>query len=275
MSVRNFVQTLWAANADKALDEWLVGADFCNKEYEPTIINGPGDQVRVQQAIRPTITTTTDGKAITLGDAEAISDTSLTMTLLQQSYYDFKVDNVDEAQAKGTLKTMYTDEANQGVANEIDVHILSQAKDKAVKKSDSTALTKDTILNFINTGLQNLYQNNVPPNSPIELLISPVFHTVFLEAYQSRDTNNSEMLKKGIVAQYGNCVVKLTNNLYNDGTDDYCILRTNKAIAFAKPLTKMYAVDNASGFGDRIKGFTLYQSKVMRPEEIYVLRAHV
>lgn len=76
-------------------------------------------------------------------------------------------------------------------------------KDKAVKKSASTALTKDTILNFINTGLQNLYQNNVPPNNQIELLISPMFHTVFLEAYQSRDTNNSEMLKKGIVAQYG------------------------------------------------------------------------
>lgn len=273
MSVRNFVPTQWATNVDKALDEFLIAADFTNQEYTG-LVKQAGDQIRIQQAIRPTITTTTDGKPITLSTPENPDGTSMTMTLLQQSYYDFVVHDADKAQAAGELEAVLKGEAVQGVANEIDKHILGLANDNSIKKSSSTDVDSTTILGTINAGLTELYKNNVPPNSDIEIDISPAFHQVFLEAYEKLDTDNSELLKKGIVGRYGFANVKMSNNIYNDGTDDYIIIRTKKAIAFAKPLTEVYAVDAGSAFGDRIKGFTLYQAKVARPKEIYVIKAH-
>jgi hypothetical protein len=273
MSVRNFVPTQWAKNIDKALDEFLIAAEFCNQEYTG-LVKQAGDQIRIQQAIRPTITTTTDGKPITLSTPETPDGTSMTMTMLRQSYYDFVVHDVDKAQAQGELEAILKGEAVQGVANAMDKHIFELAKDNSVKKSSSTDVDNTNVLSTINAGLAELYKNNVPPNADIEIDISPAFHTVFLEAYEKLDTNNSEMLKKGIVGRYGFANVKMSNNIYNDGTDDYIVIRTKKAIAFAKPLTEVYAVDAGNAFGDRIKGFTLYQAKIARPKEIYVIKAH-
>lgn len=277
MSTRNFVPTVWEAQADKALDEWLIAANFCNQQYTGSVEKA-GDQIRVQQAVRPTIHTSTDGKPITLSTAERVDDTSLTMTLLHQVWYNFEIPDIDKAQAEGNLKEIFLDEAIQGNANQIDIDIFKCANDPAVKKTSSTEITKDNILGAINKGYEELFKNNVPPNSEIEVSITPAFHTVFLEAYEKLDTNNSEMLKQGIVGKYGPGTIKMSNNIYNNGTDDFITMRTKKAIAFAKPLTKMYATDatsNSAGFGDILKGFTLYEAKVMRPKEIYVIKAHV
>lgn len=273
MSVRNFVPTVWSAEIDRALEEYLIAADFCNRKYEGDVKEA-GDQVRVQQALRPTITTTLGNKPIDMSNPERIDDSSLTMLINHQTWYNYIIDDIDARQAKGDLKSALKGETSQGLANAADRVIFATAADKAVKKSASTLITKDNVLGIINAGFEELWKKNVPLNAEIEVAISPAFHTFFLEAYEKLDTNNSEMLKKGIVGRYNNAVVKMTNNLYNDGTDDFVTIRAKNAIAYAKPITITDAIRNPNGLGDVLRGEIVYGAKVMRPKEIYVIKAH-
>ena len=66
----------------------------------------------------------------------------------------------------------------------------------------------------------------------------------------------------------------MSNNLYNDGTDDYEMIRTKKAIAFAGQINKIEKARKEKGFSDIIKGLHVYGAKLVRPKELYVARVH-
>jgi hypothetical protein len=83
-----------------------------------------------------------------------------------------------------------------------------------------------------------------------------------------------ELIKKGVVGMYDNCKVKLSNNLYNDGTDDYMLVRTKRAIAFAGGIDETEAYRPESFFADAVKGLNVYGGKIVRPKELYVIKAH-
>ena len=46
------------------------------------------------------------------------------------------------------------------------------------------------------------------------------------------------------------------------------MIRTQRAIAFAKPLTHTEAYRPEKKFADAVKGFILFDAKVVRPKEI-------
>ena len=68
--------------------------------------------------------------------------------------------------------------------------------------------------------------------------------------------------------------MRLSNNLYNDGTDYYEMVRTKKAIAFAGQIDKVETARKEKGFADIIKGLHVYGAKLVRPKELYVIRVH-
>ena len=51
------------------------------------------------------------------------------------------------------------------------------------------------------------------------------------------------------------------------------MIRTKRAIAFAKPHIHTEALRNTNWFSDIIRGFVLYDAKVIRPKEIVVINA--
>lgn len=272
MSVKNFVPEIWSANIEKSLDEFLVAADFCNRSYEGEVKEA-GDLVRVNEAIRPTIIESADGKAIDMSTPENPDGTQIAMPIIYQAGFNYSVNDVDKAQAKGNLGAVLKGEATQGVANAIDKRILKLAKENVVKKSTAVTITTSNVLDEINKGLAYLYSKNVPANAALEIIVSPNFHRFFLGAYEKLDTDNSAMIKAGTVGRYGNCTVKMSNNLYNDGTYDYILIRTNKAFAYACPSIITEAIPNPTRLGDVVRGRSLYGCKVMRPDEAYVIKA--
>lgn len=270
MSFKNYIPTFWNTTIDRALKEYLVAADFCNQSYTGDVAKA-GDQVRILQAIRPTINETDDGKLLDFSNPEEVDDTSLTMTILHQPSFNYYVNDVDKAQAQGDLKSVLSEETTQGIANKVDTHIFEVAATGAgLKKTAAQAITVDTVLNYVNSLFTELWKNNVPSNTPLELDITPTFHQIFLEAYEKLDTNNTDMLKNGIVGRYNLATVRMSNNIYNDGTYDHIVLRTNKAIAYAKPLTLSEAIRAANRMSDVIRGQILYEAKVTRPKELII-----
>lgn len=281
MSVKNFIPTLWAEKIDMALDEWLVFYEGCNHEYEGQLKKA-GDSIRIQNVARPTITTTTDGAEINNVSPEAADVTSVTFPVKRQSYFAYSIYDVDKAQAAGDLDAALKHETTQGIANEIDLAISTAVNDTGAKKLYGTvpkvvvgtpSSGEVNVLQALDEAQQTLYEANVPTNEYVEVIMSPRFYTLFRREYTKLDTNNSDILKNGKVGMYGNMTVKLSNNVTtaNSGAQDLIMVKTKKAIAAVKTLSKVEAFRPEAGFADAVKGLTVHDRKLVRPHELVVL----
>ena len=80
------------------------------------------------------------------------------------------------------------------------------------------------------------------------------------------------VLENGRVGRYGNVEIKMSNNVAQDEQGNSLIMvHTDKAIAFVKPVTHTEAYRPEKGFCDAVKGFVLYQARIVRPKELIVL----
>ena len=273
MAYSNFVPSVWAEKIERSLEKSLVFAEDCNRQYEGDVKKA-GDTVRILAVGKPTITTTTDGE-ILLSAAENVEDTSVTMNIKQIAYYNYKVDDIDKRQAVGSVMDALSLETTEELGNVVDKYIASFAKDRLAVKDSSTALqvTKDNVLGRIDSALQKLYENDVSPLTDIVITVSPRFYMLLKQAYTALDTDNTKILENGRVGKYGNITVKMSNNVAreNNGSEDLIMLRTKRAIAFVNPLIHSEAYRPENGFSDAVKGFILYDAKIVRPREMIVL----
>ena len=94
-----------------------------------------------------------------------------------------------------------------------------------------------------------------------------------------RDTDNSDLLKNGLIDRFDGMDIKVSNNVHRvkEGsvTSDLIQVKTQRAIAFARPMihTEPYRPEN--GFSDAVKGFVLYDAKIVRPKEMVVMNVKI
>lgn len=271
MSYNNFIPTVWAKNIERDLERKLVFAEDCNRKYEGDV-KKMGDTVRILGVGKPTITTTED-KDITLPDAETVEDTSVTMPIRHISYFNYLVGDIDKAQASGDIMATLNAESSQGVANEMDKYIatMALAREAVLHAKSAEEVSVDNALKLLDCAAQKLYENDVPADSKIVATVPPWYFMIFKEKYIRLDTNNSEMMKNGKAARYGNIIIKMSNNVAKSGTDSRIMVRTPKAIAFANPMTHVEAYRPEKKFADAVKGFVLYDAGIVRPKEMIVL----
>lgn len=272
MAYSNFIPSVWEESINRELERACVFVEDCNRQYEG-LVSKKGDSVHILGVGKPTIKSIERSNASDeIDEAEEINDTSVIMNINQIRYFNYKVGDIDKAQAVGGLMDALSEETSEGLANEMDKFIANMATDSAVPKlaSAPTLVTKDSVLSIIDDAIQLLQENDVNMASGITLTVSPRFYKLFKQAYISKDTDNSEALKNGKVAMYGNVTVKLSNNVAktDSGSVDNIMLRTKRAIAFVNPLTHTEAYRPEKSFADAVKGFALFDGKVVRPKEI-------
>jgi hypothetical protein len=85
-------------------------------------------------------------------------------------------------------------------------------------------------------------------------------------------TNNPEILKKGAVGKINNAYVCIENCLAEVEGAYYNILRTEKAVAFAEQIEKVEHYRPEDAFTGAVKGLYVFGAKVVRPEEVYVMK---
>lgn len=272
MAYSNFIPSVWEESINRELERACVFVEDCNRQYEG-LVSKKGDSVHILGVGKPTIKSIERANASgEIDEAEEINDTSVIMNINQIRYFNYKVGDIDKAQAVGGLMDALSEETSEGLANEMDKFIANMATDSAVPTlaSAPTLVTKDNVLSIIDDAIQQLQENDVNMASGITLTVSPRFYKLFKQAYISKDTDNSEALKNGKVAMYGNVTVKLSNNVAktDNGSVDNIMLRTKRAIAFVNPLTHTEAYRPEKSFADAVKGFALFDGKVVRPKEI-------
>ena len=272
MAYQNFIPEVWSEAIDRELEKALVFAEGCNRQYDGDV-KKMGDTVRILGVGRPTIVTT-QNREITLAEPETVDDTSVLLPVRQISYFHYKVDDIDKRQAVGGVMEAHSAEATYGLGDAMDTHIASLAagKDAVRYAAEPVTLTAENMLGEIDKALERLYENNVRPSGRIMMEVPPWFYLRLKAAYTALDTNNSKMLENGRVGRYGNVEIKMSNNVAtaSDGSS-LVMLHTDKAIAFVKPLTHTEAYRPEKGFSDAVKGFVLYQAKIVRPKELIVM----
>lgn len=272
MSYRNFSPKIWAKQINRELERAMVFAEDCNRQYEGDV-KQMGDTVKVLGVGKPTITKQVGG-SIVLKDPEAVEDTSVDMVINRVAYFNYLVDDIDRRQAVGGLMDSLSAESSEGTANAMDEDIAALAGTADAPKlfKSTTAITVDNILKQIDLGVQKLMENDVKPETKIVITVPPWFKTILRQAYVQLDTNNSAMLKNGRVGQYDNVIVKMSNNCHRNSDNGHDImLRTQRAVAFANPLTHVEPYRPEKRFADAVKGFVLYGTKIVRPKEMIVL----
>lgn len=277
MAYENFIPTVWSEEINRELERLCVFAEDCNCEYEGSV-SKKGESVRIIGVGSPTITTNTKAaKNTPLADAEEIEDTSSLLYINQLSTFNYKVGDIDKAQSVGNIMDVLSKETSEGLACAQDRYIAALAKDSSVKKLYATAkkIVSGTagdgevnVLYAIDEALEKLYENDVNSNSKIVITVPPKFYTIFRREYTAKDTDNSEILKNGRVGRYGNVIVKMSNNVAREGGVDHIMIRTQRAIAFVNALTHTEAYRPEKSFADAVKGFNLYDAKVVRPKEM-------
>lgn len=272
MAYTNFIPSVWEESINRELERACVFLEDCNRQYEG-LVSKKGDSVHILGVGKPTIKSIDRANASgEIDEAEEIDDTSVILNINQIRYFNYKVGDIDKAQAVGGLMDALSAETSEGLANEMDKYIGNLATDSSVEKltAAATVVTKDNILSILDDAIQKLQENDVNMASGITVTVSPRFYKLFKQAYISKDTSNSEELRNGKVAMYGNVTVKLSNNVArtDSGATDNIMLRTKRAIAFVNPVTHTEAYRPEKSFADAVKGFALFDGKVVRPKEI-------
>lgn len=286
MSVKNFIPEVCSAEFQESLETNLVFAEDCNRDYEGEV-KKVGDAVRILGLGDAKTAQWTDGKLHRVDVDYEIEDTSMLMPINQISYWRFGIDDLDKRQAQGgrSLYSRWLAKENKKVAKDMDTHISGiHVGDLGVEvyqpkiSGSVVAVSADgsngtmPILTLMDEITEALMVNDVDPDAYRSLTAPWWFIMMLKRAYVELDTDNSAMLKNGKVGMFGNTVLKASNNCYHakeNNQDVYHLqFKTKEAITFANPFTHSHAYTPEDYFEDKVKGYSLYQAKVVDGQQI-------
>jgi hypothetical protein len=264
MAVTNFIQTIWSKKIQDALELKCKLVDNCLREYE-------GDckyarTVKILGVGEPTIAAYNGNEDITIED---MKDAGQELTIDQQNYFAFYVDDVDKAQSVPGLPEEYQRKAVHGLAVARDTYVAGLIKGVA-NASTATNLTQDAVKAAIDEGIVALRERNFDEEGVIE--ITPAVYNVFKNCLITLSTNNPELIAKGVVGKYDDFDVVMSNNMAKDSSHAYCDIRGKKAIAFAGQINEVEALRAEKRFKDIIRGLDTFGAKVIDEARIQVVK---
>lgn len=281
MSVQHFIQTVWSKKIQDDLEEKCKLVQDCTREYE-------GDckyaqTVKILAVGDPTIGNYL-GQDITI---EEMTDSSQDLVIDVQKYFAFEVKDVDKAQSVPGLPEKYQQKAMRKLALAREKFIGALVAGKAQSSADeeagndtfkpgatnsvtATGKTQTAIKTAIDDAIIMLREKNFDDAGIIE--IDPRTYKTFKEQLIELKTANDELIKRGVVGQYDSYDVKSTNNVYRDDTHVYCIVRSDKAIAFAGQINEVEAGRMEKRFSDYVRGLDTYGAKIIAQDELVCVK---
>ena len=273
-TITNFQQTIWSASILRSLDKITSLRNHCNFQYEKDSKNAK--EVKILSVNRPTIRTYVPGTAI---EREGAADSSQLLPINQYRYFNFEVEDIVKAQSVPGLMEALTDEAGKGLALEGDKYVAQVIKEaveggEVASSASVVTLSNSNAMATVEEGFATLYGKDCKVSDTFYLELAPKVFTTYRQCLTELSTNNPELLKKGAVGKINNAYVCIENCLpeATDGGSTYNILRTEKAVAFAEQIEKVEHYRPEDAFTDAVKGLYVFGAKIVRPEEIYVMK---
>lgn len=270
MSYANFKPVVWSKHIQHELEKFTVFKEDCDYKFQGEV--GHGKRVKILGVGRPTIGDYTGAK---IGAPEIVPDTSVYLDINQAKFFNFGVDDVDKAQAQEGLMAALMDESARALAENTDTFLAKEIAMGAGKKSTAlTVTTPEEAKKAVDGAFEYLWGNGVKFTDKVTMYLSPWYYLLFQQYLIEAKTDNDNLIAKGIVGTYNSAKVKLTNNLYTDGSGyDHIIIKTSKGYAFADGINGTEAYRPEELFMDAVKGLHTFGGKAVRPKEIYVIKA--
>ncbi len=282
MSVNHFIQTVWSKKIQDDLDEKCKLVQDCTRDWEGDCKYA--NTVKILAVGDPVIHNYTGKKPITYDE---MTDDSQDLVIDIQKAFHFRVNDVDKAQSVPGLPEKYQQKAMKGLALAREKFIGALVAGKALSTADEDAgkttykegavnivtaanKTKEAIKIAFDEAIVMLREKNFDDAGIIE--VDPRDYKIFKDELIELKTANDDLIKRGVVGKYDNYDVKDTNNVYKDDQYTYCIVRSNKAIAFAGQINEVEAGRMQDYFSDFVRGLDTYGAKIVAQDELVCVR---
>ena len=270
MAYNNFKPEIWSHKIQHDLPKFTVFEQDCNYKIDGEVKQGA--TVHILGVTRPTIGKYTGAS---IGSPEALEGTKTTILIDQAPYFNFGVDDVDRAQSIPGVMENLMEESTRAMAEERDKFIAGLAAEAEYASASTAVTSKTTAKSAIDKAYVQLLEQGVKVGrDKVTMYLTPKFFMHFADHVLETKTQNDKALATGEIGKYMGMTIKLTNNAFNDGTDDHIIIKTDKAIAFASNINEVEAYRPQDLFMDAVKGLNCFGGKIVRQKELYVVKAH-
>lgn len=290
MSFSNFKPEVWSTQLLIDRDAKVTGVQNCWQVFQGDI-SRMGDRVHVEGLTGATIKDLPDSGVI--DDPEDIQDESMELYIDQKKYINFRVDDIDRIQSSANAMQAVIAKTSNNLAVMQDTYVYGIAVSSAGKIIDATAsgneLSSKNVLSYLSDALAYIHSSDVYDNGDVYFEVHPyVFAKLQLAFTQLGQNVGADTAKNGYRGPLFGCSVFESSSIPvtddngspvapgSDGAIYHNLVRTNEAVAFAQQQSidfKAYEIEK--GFGEGIKGFTLYGAKAVKPQELVCLNAKI
>lgn len=286
MAFATFIPTIWSARLLAHLDKAHVYANLVNRDYEGEIKNF-GDKVKINQIGDITIKNYTKNTDIAAPDA--VDGSGQELEIDQAKYFNFAVDDVDNAQSNPKVMDDAMQRAAYGMNDVTDGFLAGLMAVGAINNgtnlgSDATPLvpTATTAYDMLVDLATDLTEKNVPMAGRW-VVVPAWFHGLLLkdQRFVGNGTDyNKALIEGGEVGVAAGFAVNISNNVPATTTTSegvktvskYKILAgTRAATSYAEQILKTEAYRPEKRFSDAIKGLHVYGAKVVQGKSLSVL----
>lgn len=277
MSIQNFIPTIWSARLLNHLDKSHVYLNLLNRDYEGEIKNF-GDTVKINQVGDVSIKDYTKGTDI---DApEDITGEQQELKIDQAKYFNFAVDDVDNAQTNPKLMDKAMQRAAYAMNDVVDAFAanllaINVHADNAIGTNDVPIVpTKADAYDYLVDLNTKLTEANVVKMGRW-VVIPAFYHGLLLkdDRFVGNGTDyNQAILEGGEVGKAAGFTVYVSNNVpITEGAKYKVIAGTTESDSYAAQILNTEAYRPEKRFSDAVKGLHTYGAKVLQSKCIAVL----
>ena len=294
MSLQNFIPEVWSQQLLIALRKTHIWAQdmVVNRDYEGDIAS-LGDRVHVNShsevIVRDYDKQSTSGDGTDPQDntgtqlvRQRLSSTRRTLVIDQAKYFNFEIDDVDQAQQSPKIMQEAMNDAAYQLADVADKHVAGKISD--VQAANKLGTDSDPLGFSGNTGVEKAYDTlvdlatlldeaNVPQTG--RWAIVPPWYRGLLrkdDRFVATGDGNAESARaNGEVGEAAGFRIMVSNNTATGvhSTDQtwYAVTAGYRgACSHAEQIASVEAYRPEDAFSDAVKGLHLYGTKLIRPD---------
>lgn len=277
-SVTSFIPKLWSARLLNHLDNNLVFANLVNRDYEGEI-KAYGDTVHIGKI--GDVTVQPYSKNSTISAPEQLSMKDITLVIDQADYFNFGIDDVENAQIRTPIMDKAMSRAAYKMAEKVDKYLVAEMAKSISTRKIGTSETSGESLNAGNVyaklvELKTKMDKGNVPTAGRYIVVPPELEGLLLMEPKFAGPNSAKSesaLLNGYIGRAAGFDIYVSNNCPFQSSTYTCIASVKDSTTFAQQLTKIEAFRPQDRFNDAVKGLAVYGSKVTVPELVYGIYA--
>lgn len=288
MSVNSFQPALWAAALEVPFKDALVFGQpgISDTRFQPMLQQG-GRSVTINAIGDAQIRKHDRTKALTYDE---IATESMELTMDQEWYFGFRVNDVDKVQAAGDFQSTATEEHAHKLAVQVDGYLAQSLASGAGKKLGNTAVFdgadfarpksgQTTAWDALRRVVTELNKNSAP-NANRWVVVGPNFASALLADRRVTEVDKAgtdRVARNGLVAELPilGLTVYQTNAVPLVAGRETIIAGVPGALVSAIQLYEIEALRDQERFGDIVRGLEVAGAEVIRPKGVVTLEADV